>query len=46
VEKPSYRENQNTRFYSVTFFKDNIEKCDRTREAADDNMATRFMLDN
>jgi hypothetical protein len=44
-------ETRHTFSVSVTLFRkschlwDNVEKCDRGLEAADDNMAVRFMLD-
>ena len=52
VSNNSRRENQNTHFvFSNFFFRKscrlwgNVEKCGGAREAADDSMAARFMLD-
>ena len=52
VSNKDCRENQNTRFTSSNFFFrksfclwDNVEKCDGAREAEDDNMTARCVLD-
>jgi hypothetical protein len=47
-----FRENQNTHFVLSNVFRkscrllDNVEKCGGAREATDDNMAARCVLDN